>query len=213
MKTDELVELLARSATRVEPGAAGRQFRWVLLLAAGASAVVSLGLLGIRPDWPETLLHPVFWGKLALSLATALLAGAVLWRLVHPGMRHTAPMVIAVLPAVLAWLAGLQQLAQAPAATRAALVLGTSWWQCLGAISLLSVPALVLALRAARGLAPTRLALTGTMAGLFAGGAAATAFSLYCIEMAPAYVGVWYVLGMLAPAAVGCALGPKALRW
>lgn len=213
MKTEALVDLLARSSGRVQPCAAGRRFQCMLVLAAAASAAVSLGLLGIRPDWGDAVHLPMFWGKVAFALATAVLAAAVLWRLVHPGMRLGAALAPVLVPTAALWVTALQDLALAPAGTRAALVLGTSWQHCLAAISMLSIPAFALALAAVRLLAPTRLRLTGAVAGLFAGGIAAAVFSLYCSEMAPAYVGVWYVVGMLVPAAAGWALGPRILRW
>ena len=98
-------------------------------------------------------------------------------------------------------------------ADRAQLVLGHSWLQCLASIAALSVPAFVLAMNAARSLAPTRLAVTGAIAGLAAGAAAALGYALYCDEMQAPFLAVWYVLGMLAPAAIGALAGPRLLRW
>ena len=41
----------------------------------------------------------------------------------------------------------------------------------------------------------------------------AFAYTLHCPELAPAFVAVWYVLGMLIPAAAGALLAPRLLRW
>jgi hypothetical protein len=59
-------------------------------------------------------------------------------------------------------------LLNAPASSRSGLLMGSSSWQCLLGIAAISVPALVLGLRAANWLAPTRLVLSGAAAGLFA---------------------------------------------
>jgi hypothetical protein len=39
------------------------------------------------------------------------------------------------------------------------------------------------------------------------------AYALYCPEMAAPFVAIWYLLGMLIPAAAGAVLGPLLLRW
>jgi hypothetical protein len=38
-------------------------------------------------------------------------------------------------------------------------------------------------------------------------------YALHCPEMAAPFIGIWYLLGMLIPAAVGAAIGARALRW
>jgi hypothetical protein len=213
MKTDALVDLLARSADPVDPGAASRRFLSLLLLAGAATAAVSLGLLGVRADWRDAAQLPMAWLKLGCPATTATIAGMVLWRLVHPGMRVGASLLALALPNALLWLLAARSLWQAAPAARPALVFGTTWWQCLVMIAALAAPALLLGLRAARQMAPTRLRLAGAMAGLAAGGVAAAAFSLYCTEMAAPYVAIWYGLGMVVPAVAGAVLGPRALRW
>jgi hypothetical protein len=93
------------------------------------------------------------------------------------------------------------------------LLFGDTWTKCLVAIPMLSVPGLAAVLWAMRGLAPTRLASAGAAAGLLAGAIAAVAYSLYCPELAAPFVAVWYLLGIVAVAALGALLGPRVLRW
>jgi hypothetical protein len=38
-------------------------------------------------------------------------------------------------------------------------------------------------------------------------------YTLHCPEMTAPFLGIWYVLGMLIPTAVGAELGPSLLRW
>jgi hypothetical protein len=66
---------------------------------------------------------------------------------------------------------------------------------------------------ALRGLAPTRPRWAGFAAGLFAGSLGALGYALYCPELSPLFVLVWYTAGVLLPAALGALLGPLLLRW
>ncbi len=78
---------------------------------------------------------------------------------------------------------------------------------------LLSVPVYLGLIWALRGLAPTRLALTGAAAGLAAGALAAVIYGLYCREWAAPFVFVWYSLGVGLSAAFGALVGTRLLRW
>jgi hypothetical protein len=64
-----------------------------------------------------------------------------------------------------------------------------------------------------RGLAPTRLRLAGAGVGLLAGAAGAFVYAFHCPELAAPFLGMWYLLGMAIPTALGALLGPRALRW
>ena len=116
------------------------------------------------------------------------------------------------LPVAALWLLTLLKLFAARPGERAALIFGKTWQECPQAIAVVSIPALIAALWAVRGLAPTHLALAGAAAGLFAGAAGALASALHCPELEAAFLAAWYVLGMLIPTAVGSVLGPRLLR-
>jgi hypothetical protein len=212
MQTAELIRTLAADTPPVRRAAIAP---W--LLAAGlAGASLSLVLLalwlGFRP------LHaaaqaPSFWMKAGYTLALALAALIATARLGRPGGRLGAALALAgVAVAVLAMMAMHETMHAAPAAMPA-LWLGQTWAICPVRILILSLPAFALALWALRRGAPTRLALAGAMAGLFAGGAGATVYGLYCQEHTAAFVVVWYTLGVGAVAALGALVGPRALRW
>lgn len=64
-----------------------------------------------------------------------------------------------------------------------------------------------------RARAPTRLRLAGAAAGLAAGAVGAPVYCLHCPELSAVFVGFWYLLGMLIPAALGALLGPRVLAW
>jgi hypothetical protein len=78
---------------------------------------------------------------------------------------------------------------------------------------MLSAPIFIAAFRVMKELAPTRPRLAGAASGLLAGATGATVYCLHCTEMSAPFLGVWYLLGMLIPAAVGAIAGHKLLRW
>lgn len=213
MNTQDLVRQLARSGAAVDYHAVRRRFWSPLAFAVAISIALVLALMGPRPDWRDAAALPMFWLKLAFPAATALAASWLLRDLGHPGMRTRTATALLALPLLLVWMMGVAAIAAANPADREHLVLGQSWLKCLVSIPALSVPAFVLAVNAARSLAPTRLAITGAVAGLVAGAVAALAYALYCDEMQAPFLSVWYVLGMLVPAICGWFAGPRVLRW
>jgi hypothetical protein len=213
VKTDELIAMLARGADPVVPGAA--QYRFVAALGWGAFGTTLLMalMLGVRADLADAARLPMFWVKLAFPAALSAGALVAVLRLSRPGARlGRAPAAIAA-PVVAMWLLAAAALLGAAPAERGELILGFSAASCPFVIALLSLPLFVATLWAVKGLAPTRLALAGGAAGLLAGAGGALVYALYCPEMAAPFIGIWYLLGMLIPAAAGAALGPRLLRW
>lgn len=213
MKTDELIAMLASGAGPVEPGAL--RFRYTAALGWGAfgSTLLMAILLGVRPDIVEAVRLPMFWVKLAFP--AALLAGALLavLRLSRPGVRLGRVTAAVAAPVLAMWLLGAVVLLTAAPGERGALLFGDSAASCPFTIALLSFPLFVAALWAMKGLAPTRLVLAGAASGLLAGAGGALVYALYCPEMAAPFIGIWYLLGMLIPTAMGAMVGPRLLRW
>lgn len=210
MRTDELIRTLAADA---DP-APRRAFAPRLLIAAGAGAAFWLAILIWQFGMPAQSAHAGwFWMKAAYSLllATAGLMATV--RLARPGGRVGAALWLGV--GALAWLlmmAGHETMGAGPS-QMAHLWLGDTWSICPVRILILAVPVFAGALWVLRGAAPTRLALTGAAAGLFAGAVAAEVYGLYCQETAAAFVVAWYSLGIAACAALGALAGRYLLRW
>jgi hypothetical protein len=111
------------------------------------------------------------------------------------------------------WLLAAFALGGAAGSERETLLFGTTWRACAFSIAFLSLPLFAGLLWAMKGLAPTRLALAGASAGVLSGAAAALIYSLHCPELGAPFLGIWYPLGMLIPAAVGAMVGPRLLRW
>ncbi len=213
MKTDELIAMLASSAGPIEPDALQRRYVTALGWGAFGTTLLMAVMLGVRPDLAEAVWLPMFWVKLAFP--AALFAGALLavLRLSRPGAKLGRVPAAVLAPVLAMWLlAGIVLLAAAPA-EREGLLLGHSAASCPIVIALLSVPLLGAALWAMKALAPTSLARAGAAAGLLSGAGGALVYALYCPEMAAPFIGVWYLIGMLIPAGIGAALGPRLLRW
>lgn len=213
MKTDELIAMLAAGAAPVEPRATQRRYVTAMGWGAFGSTLLMALLLGVRPDLAEATRLPMFWVKLffpALLCAAALYATS---RLSRPGMTaDRAPLMLAA-PVVAIWLLAIWSLLGADSAQRQELIFGETWKECPFNITLLALPAFAAALWAMKGLAPTRPALAGACAGLLAGAMGALAYALHCPELAAPFLAIWYLLGMLIPAAMGALLGPWLLRW
>lgn len=211
MKTEQWIDMLARGAGPAPGGLALR--RLSLAGAAGflASAVLVVATVGLIP-W-ALFATQVPWTKLAYCGALAVAAGAMTARLSSPAAPWT-PARTAVLCVFGAMLAvGAAALLQAPFGTRWQVLLGRSWWACPVGVLTLSLPALVGAAWAVRGLAPTRPAATGLSAGVFAGAVGACGYSLGCTEPSPAFVAVWYTLGILMTGMAGALIGARWFRW
>ncbi|WP_144114111.1 DUF1109 domain-containing protein [Paraburkholderia sp. BCC1886] len=213
MNTDDFISLLATGVAPVDRHALTKRFAIAVLTGAVGATLIMAMLLGFRHDLADVALTPIFWSKIALPLC--LLIGS-LWmstRLARPGGRAGGSRWWIAAPVVAVWLAGAFVLMNAPDGARLAIVLGRTWRVCPFAIALLSVPGFIAVFWALRGLAPTRLALSGAIGGLLAGSTATLAYCLHCPEMGIPFWGTWYLLGMLVPTVIGALLGPRVLRW
>ncbi len=213
MNTDQLIAALAAGVEPVDPGASRRR----LMLAAAAGFLAGLPLLllllGINPSLAQAALLPMFWVKFGFVAGLAAAGWWTVFRLSRPGATLGSPALALATPVVVMGVLALAALVLAQADQRLALLLGSSWTVCPWRIAVLAMPAFVLMLWAVKGLAPTRLRLAGAGAGMLAGAIGALVYLLYCPELAPPFLLIWYTLGMLLPAALGALVGPRVLRW
>lgn len=211
MKTDEFIDLLATNAGPAPRTVAAKRLAPAVALGFAASAAVALALLGPIPATLYATAAP--WLKFAYAGALAAVAAWLATRLGRPVPRLRGPAlaVLAVLVAVA--VVGVGALLATPVGARAAALLGHSFLVCPLNVFVLSLPALAAILRALRGLAPTRLRAAGLGAGLLAGALGAFGYAFTCTELSPAFVAVWYTLGIALTAGLGAALGPRVLRW
>ncbi len=211
MRTDRLIEMLARDAGPAPRALVARRLAPVVAIGLPAGAALALGAFGAIPA--QQFATAVPWIKLAYAGALACAAAWLAARLSRPGAsagaawRAMAGVVLAMAVVAIAWVAS------QPDGMRVEALLGRSWTRCPTGVLGLSVPALAIALWAMRGLAPTRPVVAGFAAGLFAGAIGACAYALACDESSPAFVAAWYTLGVLASGALGAAIGSRVLRW
>lgn len=211
MKTDTLIDLLAREAGPAPQGLVAKRLSVVAVLGLPISAAVAIMLFGLLP--PAMFATSVPWMKIGYALGVGLSAAWLTTRLAKPGapFENAQRLTMAVLATMLAL--GFISILNTPAEARWSDVLGASWWLCPIRVVALSLPALGAAIWALRGLAPTRPLMAGMAAGWMAGAMGALGYALSCPESSLPFVALWYTLGMALSAAVGAWLGARFLRW
>lgn len=212
MRTDDLVQALAADhGTR--SAAPGPVLAFALAAGLAVAVVLFAILLGPRPDIMTALGTPRFLLKFVETGALAATAIALALRLIRPGAPTAAATAALVAgPAILA-LAVLGELMLVPADAWSSRLVGLNSQICLTFIPVLSVPLLAAALLGMRHGAPTRPRLAGAIAGVVAGGLAATLYAAHCTDDSPLFVGTWYTIAISVVVLAGSLAGPRALRW
>lgn len=211
MKTEDLIGLLAEDA-RVRWTLPGRLAAAVL---AGTVVAVLLfvGLLGIRPDIVLAGQTARFLFKLLFVLA---LLGCGLGAVAQAG-RPLARLgvwslaLIVLLGALAVAVTG--ELLLTPEHLWRARLIGQNAALCLVAIPTLALAPLAFLLFALKAGAPSRPGLAGAIAGLAAGGIAATLYAVHCPDDSPLFVATWYLLAIAIVVGTGYAAGSRLLRW
>lgn len=211
MKTSQLIDMLAEGSGPAPRRIVRLRLSIALVLGVVFSSAISSLSLGLNRDLAG------MGSALVLKLVyVAGIAAGATWltaRLARPGATWGSALTSVILVFTAMCSLACLDWTQAGLNERAELLFGQSWTTCPWRVAMLAVPALVLGLLAVRGLAPTRLRLAGASIGLMAGGVGAFGYALHCPELSPLFVVTWYSLGMLVPAALGAALGPRLLRW
>jgi len=213
MKTEDLITMLATGAGAVEAPAAAQRYTVAIGWGAAGASLLMLTLLQIRHDLGQAALLPMFWIK--IGFVACLAAGSLFaaLRLSRPGAKIDWVQVALGLPVLGMWAVAAFTLIEADPLERSKLFFGDTWKSCPLLIAMLSVPVFAAVLRTMKDLAPTRPRLAGFAAGLLSGSVAAVVYCLHCPEMGAPFIGFWYLLGTLIPAAVGAMLGNSVLRW
>lgn len=211
MKTEQLMDMLARDAGPAPRAVVARRLAPVVLLGVLSSSLLALWLLGPLPA--ERFLEPAPWIKLVYAAALGVGAGLLTSRLARPVARLFGPRILVITAIVAMLLMGAGALWLTPEDDRLTAVLGETWLTCPWTLMGFSLPALAGVLWAVRGLAPTKPAQAGFAGGLLAGTLGAMGYALACPESSSAFVAIWYTLGIVLTGLIGRALGPVVLRW
>ena len=213
MNTEALIDSLASRVTPVRPWAA-RAGLLLHGLFGGLAATVVLALtIGFRPDLDIVMQGGLFWMKVSYTGSLALIALAGMLVLARPESAAPRWLWLAALPFAALAVVSIVEAANMEHDAWMNLWMGSSWRQCPALIVMLALPIGAALTRALLQFAPTRLRLTGGVAGMAAGALAATFYCLHCPEVGAAFVLTWYTLGIVAVAVIGAIAGPRLLRW
>ncbi len=212
MDTSELIKTLASDSRRP-----ARLLSTVWLLAVGISiafaAVVFLATLGPRPDIAAAAETVRFLFKFLVTITLAVSAFGSVRALSRPGRPpHQAIACLAAAP-TLVLLAVIAELIALPSDTWSATMIGTNSVACLTYILMIGLGPLAIVILALRHGAPRRPGTAGAVAGLLAGGIAATFYAAHCNNDSPLFVAAWYTTAVAILAILGAVGADRFARW
>lgn len=212
MKTDDLIKgLSADAATDAMPMA--KTWGLATLGAVIFAAAVFFMMLGPRADIGDAMWSGRFLFKFVVTGLLALTAWGAIKVLSTPGaIAGRATLALAAAP-VLLLVAVFVEMSLVPETERMSRMMGTNNMRCLASIPLIGIGPLAVFLAALRHGAPTRPGMAGAVAGLLAGGIAATFYAMHCFDDSPLFVIVWYTLAVAILAAIGALAGRFVARW
>jgi len=213
MKTDDLIQSLARDVPAVPRHALGGRIAFGIAGGGVITSALLMAALGIRPDLWIAMHGFAFWMKWTYTASLAIVAIVATMRLARPDALPSPWLWLLAIPVLLLAGIGIGELADTPSRDWLAMWLGQSWKICPWLVLTLAMPIFVGLLWSFRRLAPTRLRAAGAAAGLAAGAIAATIYCLHCPEVSAIFVLTWYSLGIALAAGVGALVGPRILRW
>jgi len=212
MDTSELIRTLtadtrrpATPLTTVWWGAAG--------LAITFAAVVFFVMLGPRPDIATAAETLRFLFKFLVTITLAASAFLCIRVLSRPGETWRKAIACLAVAPVFIVMAVVLELLALPSDTWSATIIGKNSMVCLTYISLIGLGPLAIFLRTLRYSAPTRPALAGAVAGLLAGGIAATFYAAQCTDDSPLFVATWYTIAIAVLAILGALGARQFARW
>ncbi|MEG3125384.1 DUF1109 domain-containing protein [Sphingomonas sp. GB1N7] len=213
MRTEDLIASLAGNVRAVPRGAVPRRMAFGIAGGGMVTMLLVATWLGLRHDLGSAVLGFPFWMKWGYTLSTAAIAVSATIHLARPEAAQARALPWLALPVGILAVLTVVQLLATPPGDWTALWQGRSWHVCTRNVAILSLPIFAGLMLAFRRFAPTRLRLTGAVAGLAAGACGAVLYCLHCPEVSALFVLVWYTLGILAAAGIGALLGPRLLRW
>jgi hypothetical protein len=212
METNDLIKALSADAGRHAPSFR-RTWTAALALAIAVAILVFAVGLGPRPDISAAAETVRFLFKFVVTIMLALTALPALFALSRPegvGRAGLVPLVAA--PLVL-FAAVFIELTTVPQAEWGARLVGVNSPECLYLIALIGIGPLALFILALRRAAPGRPQLAGAIAGLAAGGIAATLYAAHCTDDSPLFVATWYTTAIAMLTALGAFAGRVFARW
>ena len=212
MDTSELIRTLATD-TRRPATPVSTAWWWAAGLAIALAAATFFAMLGPRPDIATAAETYRFLFKFLVAITLSVSAFSCARALSRPGENWRKVILsLAVAPALIA-MAVVVELFALPSDTWSATMAGTNGFVCLTYIMLIGLGPLAIFLRTLHYSAPTRPALAGAVAGLLAGGIAATFYAAQCTNDSPLFVATWYIIAIAGLAILGAAIASRLARW
>ena len=211
MKTEDLIKALAADASA--PAMPVRR-AWSLAtaVATAIAVLVLFSTIGVRPDIAAASETLRFLFKPAATIVLAATALKALAALSRPDVEAGVMLRLLAAPFLLV-AAVLAELIVVPSSEWGVRLIGTNGMVCLTYIPLIGSGPLAVFLAALRHGAPTRPARAGAVAGLLAGGIAATFYAMHCTDDSPLFVATWYTTAIAGLALLGALLAPRIARW
>jgi hypothetical protein len=211
MDTESLIRTLAQDRADAVP----MPRAWAL--AAGIAAILAAmafwASTGPRPDIADAAGTVRFLFKFVVTLSLFATALWALSALARPGADARAVLpALLVAPSLLLIAIGMELMAIS-ADQIGPRWIGNNSLVCVTSIPLIGIGPLAAFLLALRHGAPDRPALAGALAGIVAGGLAATFYAAHCADDSPLFVATWYTLAIALLAVVGAAAGRVVARW
>jgi hypothetical protein len=212
MKTDKLIDMLARGNAPAEKLRWKRKLAITLLVGLIVGVVLVAIGLGVRPDIGAARM-PVMWKTIFAATAAVVMLPLAL-QLMRPGRplgwRIGA---VAVFFALCALATIIALMGEMPERRWEAWMGGAAFPWCVVLIPVIAAPTAALLVWLMRAFAPTRLAMAGAAIGALSGGVGAMAYAMYCPTDSVAFVTTWYALAIAVCAALGALIVSKFLRW
>ena len=208
-------ELIKRLATDMRPPAKplSSVWWWAVGISIAIALLVFFAGLGLRPDIAAAAETPRFLFKFLFAATLAAGAFGCVRILSRPdGNLNNAVLGLAVAPALLAMAVFVELFALSPDIWSATMI-GRNSLACMTFISFIGLGPLAVFLWVLHYSAPTRPALAGSVAGLLAGGIAASVYAAHCDNDSPLFVATWYTLAIAGLAVVGAIAASRFARW
>ena len=208
MSHDALIAELSKKADPVHPVRMELFALRLLLLWMGIAAAI-IASIGLRDDFGHmaSILKPAYFVAFGVFLAAGLFFSAL------PARKQPAWFFAALAVVMGGIVAFALELGQGGLAVIEDAMMRPNAVACLLSVGLFGLIPLYWMVRWLKHVAPTDPVMAGMSAGAISGALAAAAYGVHCEQDAIAYVGIWYVLPIIAHIGIGGLLGHKLLRW
>ena len=212
MQTNDLINALKADAAK-QAMPLGHAW-WVAIAAATIiAAAVFVVLIGPRPYFAVAAHTLRFLFKFVVTLVLTAVAFALLRVLSRPGSDVRGAARWLILTPILLGTAVAAELFAVPSDQLVTVWWGSNVYVCLTFIPLIGLGPLAVFLAALRHGAPTRPRVAGAVAGLLAGGIAATFYAAHCTDDSPLFVATWYSIAIAGLVVLGAICGRRVARW